>query len=90
MMDFFVNVPAERPSRAGTFAFGSSPDRKANTAGASKQLAEKDLEGRAQLYRLLKNSALDQDTTLQTAETLCFVSGHDFSRAVNVQKYVGL
>jgi hypothetical protein len=33
---------------------------------------------------------LPQGTTLPAAEKLCFGSGHDFSRAINDWKYVGL
>jgi hypothetical protein len=33
---------------------------------------------------------LSQGTTLRAAEKLCFVSGHDFSRAVNDSNYGGL
>jgi hypothetical protein len=43
------------------------------------------------LWSLRENSILSQGTTLQALEKLCFVvSGHDFSRAINDWKYVGL
>src|SRR5271156_7243866 len=38
--------------------------------------------------RLPENSILSQGTTLRAAEKLCFVSGHDFSRAVNDREKV--
>jgi hypothetical protein len=34
-------------------------------------------------YGLRKSSVLSEGITLRAAEKLCFVSGHDFSRAVN-------
>ena len=37
-----------------------------------------------------ENPTLYQGTTLQAAEKPCFVSGHDFTRAANDQKEVGL
>jgi hypothetical protein len=33
---------------------------------------------------------LSQETTLRAAKKLCFVSGHDFSRAIKDRKNAGL
>jgi hypothetical protein len=41
-------------------------------------------------WNLRENSILSFGTTVRTAEKFCFVSGHDFSRAINDWKYVGL
>ena len=38
---------------------------------------------------LRENSILSQETALRVRKMLCFVSGHDFSRAVNVENMLG-
>jgi hypothetical protein len=35
------------------------------------------------LKRLRENRILSRETPLRAAQKLCFVSGHDFSRAIN-------
>jgi hypothetical protein len=41
------------------------------------------------LYSLRENSILYEEATLRAAEKLCFVSGHDFSRAIKIEKKSG-
>jgi hypothetical protein len=41
-------------------------------------------------WSLRESSIFSQEKTLRAAEKFCFVSGHDFSRAVNDCKYFGL
>jgi RNA polymerase sigma-70 factor (ECF subfamily) len=47
------------------------------------------LSTRARLQRLRKTHAFHQGTTSGSRKNSCFVSGHDFSRAVKAQKLMG-
>jgi hypothetical protein len=42
------------------------------------------------LQSLRENSILSRGTTSRAPEKLCFVSGHDFSRAINDRRNIGL